>query len=151
MKLKCRAIKTAPSEGGAYEEVCVTIEDKMSGVQIASLSFAMEDFGKLVVTNGYTDVEVEVVGYQGFRNLGKNREVMRIAVPRKTLISHMCGDKSKMREEVDRLFSEHHNNLIDDGWSIWNDGTGSKQHGSEHGLSVHRYVSAKATGDGGKV
>lgn len=112
------------------DNINLRIKDSHSGDHIIEVCMTLEDLGFLIT--GRCGVEGAAAVNQDAA-IAKKRETVRLEAPR------VLGRKDLQREAVEATFfaSEY----PDLGYSIFDDGTNSQQHGRVHYFMVKRYVS----------
>lgn len=118
----------------------IEINDKASGLRIADITMTAAAFGELMASNGYVSAELEIVGQQGYENLGKKKEIARVGIPKGKIKEFFYKERELKSEHIRGLMMKKDYLPEGEGWMIWDDGVGTQQPSLEWQVIYCRYV-----------
>ena len=111
--------------------VVIKIKDNKSLLPVAEIALTVENYGWLLT--GLSEIKGSLEVYDNYEAVAKERETKTITMPRiqpydKQVISDAVAVHFKTLPEAS------------EGWTIFQDGTSSKQSGEVHRYIIKRYV-----------
>ena len=133
MKAKVTISKISNTKG--IGEIAITINDKESGLRVVTVRMSLLDFADCITGLGNCDADYMFRPTEyTVQNIGKKREIKRVGIEKteKILTKEMMKDyvRNKLIEE----------DVFEDGWHLYDDGTRSQQNTQKHIAVLVRYV-----------